>query len=88
MWRNFLVAATIGSAQANTITFAGPTAPASSGPFSLGTSSGEFLQPEVPDGLTLSQVPLPAALPLSGTGLGALGLLGWRRKGKSRAGVA
>jgi hypothetical protein len=28
----------------------------------------------------LSQAPLPAALPLFATGLGALGLLGWRRK--------
>jgi hypothetical protein len=30
--------------------------------------------------------PLPAALPLFATGLGALGLLGWRRKRKARAG--
>jgi hypothetical protein len=30
----------------------------------------------VPPGLTLEPVPLPAALPLFGTGLGALGLLG------------
>ena len=29
-----------------------------------------------------SQVPLPAALPLFATGLGALGLIGWRRKRK------
>jgi hypothetical protein len=29
--------------------------------------------------------PLPAALPLFGTGLGALGLLGWRRKRKAQA---
>jgi len=29
---------------------------------------------------TFSQVPLPAALPLFATGLGALGLLSWRRK--------
>jgi hypothetical protein len=29
--------------------------------------------------------PLPAALPLFATGLGALGLLGWRRKRKARA---
>jgi hypothetical protein len=29
--------------------------------------------------------PLPAALPLFGTGLGALGLFGWRRRRKARA---
>jgi hypothetical protein len=29
--------------------------------------------------------PLPAALPLFATGLGALGLLGWRRKRKNAA---
>jgi hypothetical protein len=28
--------------------------------------------------------PLPAALPLFATGLGGLGLLGWRRKRKAR----
>ena len=33
----------------------------------------------------VSQVPLPAALPLFATGLGALGLLGWRRKRKAQA---
>jgi hypothetical protein len=31
-----------------------------------------------------STTPLPAALPLFATGLGALGLLGWRRKRKAR----
>jgi hypothetical protein len=36
------------------------------------------LEITVPDGL--SPTPLPAALPLFATGLGALGLLGWRRK--------
>jgi hypothetical protein len=35
-----------------------------------------------------STTPLPAALPLFGTGLGALGLLGWRRKKKVAALVA
>ena len=33
----------------------------------------------------VSNVPLPAALPLFATGLGALGLLGWRRKRKAQA---
>ena len=32
-----------------------------------------------------SPVPLPAALPLFATGLGGLGLLGWRRKRKAQA---
>ena len=34
---------------------------------------------------TLPEVPLPAALPLFATALGALGLLGWRRKRKAQA---
>lgn len=34
-----------------------------------------------------SPVPLPAALPLFVTGLGALGLLGWRKRRKSVAAV-
>jgi hypothetical protein len=34
---------------------------------------------------TAGATPLPAALPLFASGLGALGLLGWRRKRKSRA---
>ena len=34
------------------------------------------------------EIPLPAALPLFATGLGALGLLGWRRKRKSQPGAA
>ena len=33
----------------------------------------------------VSTTPLPAALPLFATGLGALGLLGWRRKRKAAA---
>ena len=39
-------------------------------------------------GNNLSQVPLPATLPLFATGLGALGLLGWRRKKKAQAATA
>jgi hypothetical protein len=38
----------------------------------------------VPDPLQVGSSPLPAALPLFATGLGALGLLGWRRKRKAR----
>jgi uncharacterized protein (TIGR03118 family) len=39
------------------------------------------------DGLfgAIDPVPLPAALPLFATGIGALGLLGWRRKRKAQA---
>jgi len=36
----------------------------------------------------LSTTPLPATLPLFATGLGALGLLGWRRKRKNVAALA
>lgn len=37
----------------------------------------------VSDSLSTSAVPLPVALPLFATGLGAFGLLGWRRKRKA-----
>jgi hypothetical protein len=39
------------------------------------------------DNLTISAVPLPAALPLFATGLGTLGLLGWRRKRKAKGAI-
>jgi hypothetical protein len=42
----------------------------------------------LPPGVTATLVtatPLPAALPLFATGLGGLGLLGWRRKRKAQA---
>jgi hypothetical protein len=38
-------------------------------------------------GATAAATPLPAALPLFATGIGALGLLGWRRKRKARAAI-
>jgi hypothetical protein len=41
-----------------------------------GSGAGAFI---------VSTVPLPAALPLFATGLGAMGLLGWRRKKKAQA---
>jgi hypothetical protein len=37
---------------------------------------------------TVTATPIPAALPLFATGLGALGLLGWRRKRKAQATAA
>jgi hypothetical protein len=46
-----------------------------------GTNTAEYLVASV------SQVPLPAALPLFATGLGALGLLARRRKQKNAAAV-
>jgi hypothetical protein len=36
----------------------------------------------------IGQTPLPAAMPLFATGLGAMGLLGWRRKRKNAAVIA
>jgi hypothetical protein len=44
--------------------------------------SGSFVS-----AVPLSAVPLPAALPLFASGLGALGLLGWRRKRKAQAAI-
>ena len=38
-----------------------------------------------PPGNNLPSTPLPGTLPLIGAGLGALGLLGWRRKRKAQA---
>jgi hypothetical protein len=37
---------------------------------------------------TLTATPIPAALPLFATGLGAMGLFGWRRKRKNAAAIA
>jgi hypothetical protein len=40
------------------------------------------------DYAAIAPVPLPAALPLFATGLGVIGLLGWRRKRKNAAALA
>jgi hypothetical protein len=51
------------------------------------TCGNDVIIAEFPVTITTHQdtTPLPAALPLFGTGLGALGLLGWRRKRKAQA---
>lgn len=51
------------------------------------THPGESLGFEL-DGAAVSATPLPAALPLFASGLGALGLFGWRRKRKAVATLA
>jgi hypothetical protein len=60
------------------------------GPVSIyqaGTYSGWFEGLVSPLSTALT-TPLPAALPLFATGLGAMGLFGWRRKRKNAAAVA
>jgi hypothetical protein len=43
---------------------------------------------DTPIAFSATLTPLPAALPLFATGLGAVGLLGWRRKRKAAAALA
>jgi hypothetical protein len=50
----------------------------------LGPVSPQFMQAR----FDVFQTPLPAAFPLFATGLGAMGLLGWRRKRKAATAVA
>ena len=52
---------------------------------SLGDQSLGYALLPTEGGGTLPAVPLPATLPLFATGLGALGLLGWRRKKNAAA---
>jgi hypothetical protein len=55
---------------------------------SLLYSTGGNVQVAFWAGDYMAPTPLPAALPLFATGLGALGLLGWRRKWKNTAALA
>jgi len=50
-----------------------------------GTGTSFASSSAITNAFSLNQVPLPGALPLFITGLGAMGLLGWRRKRKAQA---
>ena len=54
-----------------------------------GATSGSSPQVDTTEiaAATVGATPLPAALPLFATGIGGLGLLGWRRKRKAQAGA-
>ena len=52
------------------------------------TGSGSATITELGVGGLQGETPLPAALPLFATGLGGLGLLGWRRKRKAKVAAA
>jgi hypothetical protein len=54
--------------------------------FTCGACGNYFVQGT--SGEAVAETPLPAALPLFASGLGALGLLGWRRKRKASAAIA
>ena len=55
--------------------------------FSRGSNAFEFSNITALPAETTSVVPLPAALPLYGTGLAIMGFIGWRRKRKGAAAV-
>jgi hypothetical protein len=71
----------IGPATGTSFVFSGIDFPTTFAFFAL-TSIGDTTFTAV------TATPLPAALPLFATGLGALGLLGWRRKRKNAATIA
>jgi hypothetical protein len=57
----------------------------SQGPFSLDAAFGDAASIESQIADATATTPLPATLPLFATGIGGLGLLGWRRKRKTQA---
>jgi hypothetical protein len=65
-----------------TVSFAGGLANGATAYFALENDLSTVSFTVIPNPTT----PLPAALPLFATGLGLMGLLGWRRKRKARAG--
>jgi len=79
---------TSGTAVSDTATYDSTTLAA------LGATPGTYVwtwggdPPDQSFTLVVGQTPIPAALPLFATGLGAMGLFGWRRKRKSAATLA
>ena len=56
--------------------------------FEFKGTGGSFTMDKLSTVSAISTTPVPAALPLFASGLGVLGLLGWRRKKKAAAPVA
>jgi hypothetical protein len=53
-----------------------------------GTNDHAGARPNIAGDLLIGQTPLPPALSLFATGLGAMGLFGWRRRRRNAAGLA
>jgi hypothetical protein len=70
----FLYTLNAGDSGTDQYTFNGAGFPAA------GTPTATFIGTETSMDFQVSTTPLPAALPLFATGLGAMGLFGWRRK--------
>jgi hypothetical protein len=68
---------------ATVLIFANNDPPNAPGGYYIGVTG-----PDLNDYLGVTTTPLPAALPLFASGLGALGLFGWRRKRKNAAAIA
>ena len=66
----------------------GASSPLYGGAFYNGQGNNNAFARSASGGVEVSATPLPAALPLFATGLGAMGLLGWRRKRKNAAAIA
>ena len=66
----------------------GSSSPLAGGAFYNGQGNNNAFAGPVSGGVETATTPLPAALPLFVTGLGAMGLFGWRRKRKNAAAIA
>jgi hypothetical protein len=90
---NFVAAARLAAGELGTFAAFTPVLAATPLPAALPLSgitwvsnNADFVEPSgnaTPVANPVPETPLPAALPLFATGLGALGLLGWRRRRKA-----